>query len=155
MARKPSHFGSKSQPFPEGSSSASFASIGSTGGSIGKRAVSLGPLASDRPVLRVLAMAPCATRHHAALPLRREARPSARRPVGRTGEGRDGPRGSSRRGRCRGLAFPTGDLSEAEDACAIRSIAEPDVRGLPLRAYLTGETCVKSLMIKDLPHSSM
>jgi hypothetical protein len=38
MARKPSHFGSKSQPSPAGSSVASFASIGSIGGSIGKPA---------------------------------------------------------------------------------------------------------------------
>ena len=36
MARKPSHFGSNSQPSPSGSSSASLASIGSIGGSIGK-----------------------------------------------------------------------------------------------------------------------
>src|SRR3989442_13225365 len=35
MARNPSHFGSKSQPSPSGSSAASFDSIGSIGGSIG------------------------------------------------------------------------------------------------------------------------
>src|SRR5437763_9538531 len=35
MARNPSHFGSKSQPSPSGSSAAAFDSIGSIGGSIG------------------------------------------------------------------------------------------------------------------------
>src|SRR5881296_3335945 len=38
MARKPSHLGSNSQPSPAGRSVASFASIGSIGGSIGKPA---------------------------------------------------------------------------------------------------------------------
>src|SRR5438477_7371747 len=37
MARKPSHFGSKSHPSPGGSSSASLASMGATGGWITRR----------------------------------------------------------------------------------------------------------------------
>src|SRR5262245_56906203 len=53
MARKPSHFGSNSQPSPGGSSVASFASIGSIGGSIGKPAAgSFAMLQGDEPASR-------------------------------------------------------------------------------------------------------
>src|SRR5438270_6808045 len=44
MARKPSHFGSNNQPSPAGSASASLASIGSIGGSIGKLCSALAPV---------------------------------------------------------------------------------------------------------------
>src|SRR6187549_3010648 len=49
IARKPSHFGSKSQPSPGGSSVASFASIGSTGGAIGKLASSAEAISARPP----------------------------------------------------------------------------------------------------------
>src|SRR3954464_6763494 len=50
MARKPSHFGSKSHPSPGGRASASLASMGSTGGSITSRphASSRRPAAAQR-----------------------------------------------------------------------------------------------------------
>src|SRR5262249_44593751 len=48
IARKPSHLGSKSHPSPSGNSSASLASIGSIGGSIGNRPVVMAPAYMSR-----------------------------------------------------------------------------------------------------------
>src|SRR5262245_2688318 len=156
MARKPSHFGSKSQPFPAGSLSASFASIGSTGGSIGKRAAPLGPLASDRSVLRVLAMAPA--RRAIMQPCRCKGKlgPERTPPGGTDRGGRDGPRGSSRRGSCR-ARIPDRRSLGAEGAVARlrRPVDRRTGRKGRFPAYLKGETLVKSRMIQDQPHSSM
>src|SRR5262249_35555086 len=153
MARKPSHFGSKTHPFPAGSPSPSFASIASTGGSIGRRAAPLGPLASDRSVLRVLAMAPA--RRAIMQPCRCEGKlgPERTPPGGTDRGGRDGPRGSSRRG-CRRARIP--DRRSLGERGGVGSPA-PSGRS-PNRtsgAYLMGGTVVKSRMITDPPHSRM
>ena len=121
-ARKPSHFGSKSQPSPAGSSCASFASIGSIGGSMGSRQ----PAAARRAAMRPSADGPA----------RVEAEAPARRGRSRAARGRRAsacpcaPRGRSPPTR---RAVASGARRPAGGRCACRSSCGSCRRGSPTR----------------------